>query len=274
MLRKDVRKHAFPASVTQAPARDQTTADPAEIARFERLADEWWNPNGAFKLVHAFNAARVAHLSECLPRLSGRQARTTAPLDGLDLLDVGCGAGIVTEPISRLGARTLGIDAAERNVLIATHHAASTQAPARYRHALPEELAAEGRTFDIVLSLEVVEHVASVPVFLSALASLVAPNGLLVIGTLNRTMLSYVKAIIGAEYVLGWLPRGTHDWRRFVRPDELDAQLAPLGFDAIETRGVELSALTLRWRIGMRLDTNYLQVHRRRPSASDTRSAG
>jgi 2-polyprenyl-6-hydroxyphenyl methylase/3-demethylubiquinone-9 3-methyltransferase len=274
MLRKDIRTHAFLDAVTQAPARDRSTADPAEIARFERLAGEWWNPDGAFKLVHAFNAARVAYLSDCLPRLSGRHATTPAPLCGLDVLDVGCGAGIVTEPISRLGARTLGIDAAERNVFIATHHAALTEAPARYRHALPEELAAERRKFDIVLSLEVVEHVGSVPLFLSALASLVAPGGLLVIGTLNRTILSYAKAIIGAEYVFGWLPKGTHDWRRFVRPDELDAQLSPLGFNVIETRGVELSPLTMRWSIGMRIDTNYIQVHRKQRSASDVRSAG
>jgi 2-polyprenyl-6-hydroxyphenyl methylase/3-demethylubiquinone-9 3-methyltransferase len=267
MLRKDVRTPAFQASVTKAAAGGQSTADPAEIARFERLAGEWWNPRGAFKVVHAFNAARVAYLSECLPRLSGRNATATALLQGLDLLDVGCGAGIVTEPISRLGARALGIDAAERNVLIATRHAAATEASAIYRHALPEELVSEGRTFDIVLSLEVVEHVASVPAFLSALAALVAPGGLLVIGTLNRTPLSYVKAIVGAEHILRWLPKGTHDWRKFVRPDELDARLSPQGFDIVETCGVELNPLTMRWHIGPRIDTNYLQVHRKWPSA-------
>jgi 2-polyprenyl-6-hydroxyphenyl methylase / 3-demethylubiquinone-9 3-methyltransferase len=272
MLRKDVRSQAFQASVAKANASGQSTADPAEIARFERLADEWWNPDGAFKVVHAFNAVRVSYLTECLPRLSGRGTASNFPLDGLDLLDVGCGAGIVTEPLSRLGARTLGIDAAERNVLIASRHAATSDAPTRYRHALPEELVAEGRTFDLVLSLEVIEHVASVPIFLSALAALVAPGGLLVMGTLNRTPLSYVKAIVAAEYVLGWLPKGTHDWRKFVRPNELDEYLSPLGFDVVETRGVQLNPLTMRWRMATSIDTNYLQLHRKRPSASSARS--
>lgn len=274
MLRKDVRSPAFQASVTKASPSGASTADPAQIALFERLADEWWNPHGAFKVVHAFNAARVAYLSACLPRLSGRSAAAAAPLDGVDLLDVGCGAGIVTEPLSRMGARTLGIDAAERNVLVATRHAAATDAPARYRHALPEELVAEGRAFDIVLSLEVVEHVGSVPMFLSALAALVAPGGLLVIGTLNRTSLSYVKAIIGAEYILRWLPRGTHDWRKFVTPRELDAHLSPLGFDVLETRGVQLDPIRMRWSVGTGLDSNHLQVHRKRQSTRDDHPVG
>lgn len=268
MIPKDVRKPAFQASVTKTLTGDQSTADPAEVARFERLADEWWKPDGAFKVVHAFNAARVFYLATVLPQLTGRDPASAVPLDGLDLVDVGCGAGIVTEPISRLGARVLGIDAAERNVLIATRHATLQNAPARYRHALPEELVAEGCTFDIVLSLEVVEHVASVPDFLSALAGLVTPGGLLVIGTLNRTPLSYAKAIVGAEYVLGWLPKGTHDWSKFIRPTELDAHLSPLGFEVVETRGVQLNLLTMRWSITSTIDTNYLQVHRRQKSAN------
>ena len=264
MLRKDIRKGAFQASVTAGPSGSHSTADPAEIARFERLADEWWKPEGAFKVVHAFNAARVAYLSECLPRLSERDATATAPLAGLDILDVGCGAGIVTEPISRLGTSVLGIDAAERNILIATRHAAANTAPVRYRHALPEDLVAEQQVFDVVLSLEVVEHVASVSTFLSAIAALVAPGGLLVIGTLNRTPLSYLKAILGAEHLLGWLPKGTHDWSKFVRPNELDRHLSPLGFERVETRGVSLNPITMRWRITGSIDTNYLQVHRKR----------
>lgn len=257
MLRKDVKKPAFPAA-----ASGKSTADPAEIERFSGLADEWWKPDGAFKVVHAFNAARVGHISRRVPQLMARDPSQASPLTGLSVLDVGCGAGIVTEPISRLGGDVLGIDAAERNVLVAARHAGLTQAPVRYRHALPEELVGEGRRFDIVMSLEVVEHVASVPVFLAALGDLVAPGGLLVIGTLNRTPLSFLKAIVGAEYVLGWMPRGTHDWRKFVTPGELDTSLRRQGLGVVERCGVELNPLTMRWRITQSVNTTYLQFHR------------
>lgn len=259
MLRKDVRKPAF-----DKQSGKSATADPAEIARFERLADEWWKPDGAFKVVHAFNATRVAYLTERLPAFVGRPATAPEPLSGLSIIDVGCGAGIVTEPISRLGADVLGIDAAERNILIASRHAAENNAHVSYRHALPEDIVAEGQTFDIVLSLEVVEHVRDVGDFLNAVSALVAPGGLLVIGTLNRTLLSYLKAIIGAEYVLGWMPKGTHDWRKFVTPSELDQHLSSLGFSVVETRGVQLNPFTMRWSIAPGTDTTYLQVHRKR----------
>jgi 2-polyprenyl-6-hydroxyphenyl methylase / 3-demethylubiquinone-9 3-methyltransferase len=248
MLRKDIKKAAAPAS----------TADPAEIARFDKLAEDWWKPDGAFKVVHAFNAVRVAYLREQIPKLLG-----VSSLSGYTLTDIGCGAGIVTEPLSHLGATTLGLDAAERNVMVASHHAKQTGAPVTYRHGLPEELVDEGQTFDIVLSLEVVEHVADLSTFLDALAALVKPGGLLVIGTLNRTSVSYVKAIIGAEYVLGWLPRGTHDWRKFVTPDELDDHLKPKKFAVVENCGVELNPLTFRWGLSNSKNTNYIQIHRR-----------
>ncbi len=295
MLRKDLKKPAH------QPSGDGTsTVDPEEVARFTRLADEWWKPDGAFKVVHAFNKARVDHLARRLPQLCGRDAlehfppkwtpvwcrkcdkqRTRAlssdsnrvesalvplPLAGLSVLDVGCGAGSVTEPISRLGADVLGIDASERNIQVAQRHAALSSAPVRYRHALPEDLLPEGRRFDIVLSLEVVEHVANVPNFLAAIGRLVAPGGLLVIGTLNRTPVSFLKAIVGAEYVLRWLPRGTHDWRRFVTPTELDAQLSPVGFTVIEKCGVDLAPLSMQWRITRSTNSTYLQFHRRQPN--------
>jgi 2-polyprenyl-6-hydroxyphenyl methylase/3-demethylubiquinone-9 3-methyltransferase len=258
VLRKDIRK---PASQTSTSA--SSTADPKEIERFTRLADEWWKTNGAFKVVHAFNKARVNHLAKRIPQLVDRDPNSASPLAGLSLLDVGCGAGLVTEPISRLGAAVLGIDAAERNILIAERHAASTAAPVAYRHALPEELLASGQRFDIVLSLEVVGHVASAPDFLSVVGRLVEPGGLLVIGTLNRTAISFIKAIVGAEYLLRWMPRGTHHWRKFVTPAELETQLSPLGFSVIERCGVELMPLSMQWRITQRTETTYLQFHRR-----------
>jgi 2-polyprenyl-6-hydroxyphenyl methylase / 3-demethylubiquinone-9 3-methyltransferase len=241
------------------------TADPAEVARFERLADEWWKPDGAFKVVHNFNAARVAQLAAMLPQYFGRPGGSAGSLKGLTLVDVGCGAGLVAEPMARLGADVLGIDAAGRNIAIAERHAAAAAVALTYRQALPEALVAERRTFDIVLSLEVVEHVADVSVFLKACAALVAPGGILVIGTLNRTARSYALAIVGAEYVLGWLPKGTHDWNRFVTPDELRAGLMPHGLEPLRTDGVVLNPLTQSWRISRDSAVNYMSSFARRP---------
>jgi 2-polyprenyl-6-hydroxyphenyl methylase / 3-demethylubiquinone-9 3-methyltransferase len=256
MLRKDVRKDS-PAAIG--------TADPAEIARFDALAEEWWNPEGVFKAVHAFNRVRVRHISERLPVLLQRDPRAARPLAGLNVIDVGCGAGLVTEPISRLGANVLGIDAAQHNVVVAERHARLSGASLRYRQALPEDCADQAGTFDAVLSLEVVEHVANLPKFLESVARLVAPRGVLLIGTLNRTLRSYVTAIIGAEYVLGWLPRGTHDWHKFVSPAELDFTLKRYGFEIAESCGVAFNPLMMRWGINTDLSTNYLQFHRMRP---------
>ncbi|MBN9085719.1 MAG: bifunctional 2-polyprenyl-6-hydroxyphenol methylase/3-demethylubiquinol 3-O-methyltransferase UbiG [Reyranella sp.] len=246
MLGKDVRKAARPG-----------TADAAEVARFDALAEEWWRPDGAFKVVHAFNRVRVAHLVERLPVLLRR------PLADLRVIDVGCGAGLVSEPLSRTGAAVIGIDAAERNVLVAERHARSTGAAVEYRHALPEELADRSGAFDVVLSLEVVEHVGDLPAFLDALARLVAPGGVLVIGTLNRTFRSFVKAIVGAEYVLRWLPTGTHDWRKFVTPQELDVGLRRHGFTVLERCGVAFNPMTRRWAISGDDSATYLQFHQR-----------
>jgi 2-polyprenyl-6-hydroxyphenyl methylase/3-demethylubiquinone-9 3-methyltransferase len=254
MLRKDIRKH-LPAS--------SGTADPAEIARFNNFAEEWWKPDGAFKVVHAFNRVRVAHLSERLPALLQRDPKALQPLTGVNIIDVGCGAGLVTEPVSNLGAAVLGIDAAERSIVVAEQHARATGAIVQYRHALPEEIAEEGRVFEVVMSLEVVEHVVDLPNFLKVLARLVAPGGVLVIGTINRTVRSYVKAILGAEYVLGWLPRGTHDWRKFVTPEELDRGLRPYGFTLVERSGVGLNPLSMQWAISKDDSATYLQFHRK-----------
>ncbi|OYX75075.1 MAG: bifunctional 3-demethylubiquinol 3-O-methyltransferase/2-polyprenyl-6-hydroxyphenol methylase, partial [Bradyrhizobium sp. 35-63-5] len=255
MLRKDVFRFAFGTS-----SDGNSTVDPAEIDRFSRLAEEWWKPNGAFKLIHAFNAARVGYLLTRLPQLFGRDPNMPEPLKDLRLLDIGCGAGIVSEPMSRSGAATLGIDASEKNILIAADHAGKYRASEDYRHALPSDLAKEGECGDVVLTLEVVEHVANLDRFVGDVAGLVRPGGILVIGTLNRTATSFVKAILGAEYLLGWLPRGTHDWRKFVKPAELERMLVPHGFALMETAGVKLNPFTMRWRVGGRPTTNYLQL--------------
>jgi 2-polyprenyl-6-hydroxyphenyl methylase/3-demethylubiquinone-9 3-methyltransferase len=253
VLRKDERKSLRP------------TADAAEVARFNALAEEWWKPAGAFKVVHEFNAARLAYLSEQLPVLHGRPSIRDMPLAGLRLLDAGCGAGLVAEPMARLGADVIGVDASERNVAIARLHAEQSGLAIDYRHALPEDLHADDSAFDIVLSLEVIEHVSDVTAFLNAIGRLVKPGGVLVIGTLNRTP----QAIIGAEYVLGWLPRGTHAWTKFVTPSEVARHLAPIGFDEIDIKGVSLNPLGSRWSVGSDTSVNYLHVHRRRAATDD-----
>ena len=254
MLRKDLRR---------ASAIAGGTADPTEIARFDALAEEWCKPNGAFRVIHAFNRVRVAKISDRLFALFRKDPNAAKPLTGLKIIDVGCGAGLVTEPLSQLGAEVLGIDAAERNMAIAERHARMSGAPVKYRHALPEDCADQEGTFDVVMSLEVVEHVADLPAFLESLARLVAPRGILLIGTINRSLPSYFKAIIGAEYVLGWLPRGTHDWRKFVTPAELDAGLRDHGLSVAESWGIAFNPLTMRWGVSRDLSTNYLQFHRK-----------
>jgi 2-polyprenyl-6-hydroxyphenyl methylase / 3-demethylubiquinone-9 3-methyltransferase len=253
MLRKDIRK------ISPAAAG---TADPAEIARFDALAEEWWKPDGAFKVIHAFNRVRVAHICERLPALLQRDPRAAQPLSGLNIIDVGCGAGLVTEPISNLGATVLGIDASARNVMVAERHARSSGAPVRYFHALPEDFADQAGSFDVVMSLEVVEHVADLPAFMNAVVRLAAPGGIVLIGTLNRTVRSFAKAIIGAEYVLGWLPRGTHNWLKFVTPAELDLSLRSHGFRVAELSGVTFNPVSMQWGITKDASVNYLQFHR------------
>jgi 2-polyprenyl-6-hydroxyphenyl methylase/3-demethylubiquinone-9 3-methyltransferase len=254
MLRKDLRR-AAPAAAG--------TADAVEIERFNALAEEWWRPDGAFKLAHSFNRARVAHLRERLPVLLGRDPTKPRPLVGLRILDVGCGAGLATEPISRLGADVIGIDASEQNIAVAERHARAVGASIQYAQALPEDYGHLAGTFDVVLSLEVVEHVADLPTFLEAAARLVRPRGILVIGTLNRTLRSFLTAIIGAEYILRWLPRGTHDWRRFVTPAEVEFGLSRHGLKVVEKCGVSLRLPSRHWVIGRDLTASYLQFHRK-----------
>jgi 2-polyprenyl-6-hydroxyphenyl methylase / 3-demethylubiquinone-9 3-methyltransferase len=193
----------------------------------------------------------------------GRDASKAKPLTGLKILDVGCGAGIVTEPLSMSGAEVLGIDAAQRNIQVAERHAKATGAPVRYLHALPEDLTGQAGVYDAVVSLEVVEHVADLERFLDALASMTKRGGLLVIGTLNRTTASFAKAIVGAEYVLRWLPRGTHDWKKFVTPSELGACLTPSGFEVLERTGVTFDLMSGQWRTSADCSVNYLQFHRK-----------
>ncbi len=242
-----------------AAAKARTTVDPEEIARFSAIAAEWWDPRGKFRPLHKFNPVRLGYIRDAVCARFGRDPRAARPLEGLRIVDVGCGGGLLSEPLARMGATVVGIDAAERNVKTAAAHAAETGVDVDYRATTAEDLAASGETFDVVLALEVVEHVADVELFLEALAVLVRPGGMLFLATLNRTPKSFVFAIVGAEYVLRWLPRGTHDWRKFIRPSELAAGVRRTGLDVGDITGVTYNPVSDRFALAPRdLDVNYM----------------
>jgi 2-polyprenyl-6-hydroxyphenyl methylase/3-demethylubiquinone-9 3-methyltransferase len=237
-----------------------TTVDPSEIARFSAIADEWWDPNGKFKPLHRFNPTRLEYIRDRVATHFGRDPRSPQPLAGLRLLDIGCGGGLLSEPMARLGASVVGADAAERNVKTAAVHADRAGLAIDYRHTTAEALAAAGEQFDVVLNMEVVEHVADIGLFMNACAAMVKPGGLMLVATLNRTPKAFALAIVGAEYVLGWLPRGTHTWSKFVKPPELDRALAAGGLSRVEFQGVSFDPLADRWRLTGDLGVNYMAL--------------
>jgi 2-polyprenyl-6-hydroxyphenyl methylase/3-demethylubiquinone-9 3-methyltransferase len=241
---------------TAAPGTN--TVDPTEIARFAALAEGWWDPNGKFKPLHRLNPLRLGFLRERLIGHFARDSGSLRPFEGLRLLDIGCGGGLVAEPMARLGFAVTGIDAAPETVLTAHSHAGEAGLAIDYRATAAETLAASGERFDAVLAMEIIEHVADLEAFLAAAGTLVRPGGAFVAATLNRTAKSYLFAIIGAEYVLGWLPRGTHEWRRFVRPSELAAGLRCNGLRAREIAGVTYNPIADRWSLSRDLDVNYM----------------
>jgi 2-polyprenyl-6-hydroxyphenyl methylase/3-demethylubiquinone-9 3-methyltransferase len=232
--------------------------DVAEVERFSALAETWWDPKGSMAPLHRLNPARLGFLRQTLAAHFGRDARSLSPFDGLRILDVGCGGGLISEPLARLGAVVTGIDAAEANIAVARAHARHADLEVDYRQASAEELSAAGERFDAVLALEVVEHVADLDAFLAAAAALVRPGGAFIASTLNRTPRSLLFAIVGAEYVLGWLPRGTHRWDRFLKPSELAAALRRRGLQARDIRGLVYDLLAREWRLGRDLGVNYL----------------
>lgn len=224
-----------------------STVDPSEIEKFSRIADEWWDPRGKFKPLHDLNPARIEWI------------RDRAHPSGKTLLDIGCGGGLVCEPMARLGAKVTGIDASEKNIKVASLHAEQSGLDIDYRCTAAEELLDSGAQFDVVLALEIVEHVADVPAFIAACAGLVKPGGLLIMSTLNRTVKSYAMAIIGAEYVLRLLPRGTHDWNKFLKPHELHRHMSNSGIEVREMTGLVLNPLAWKWETNPKdLDVNYM----------------
>ncbi|MFA5120797.1 bifunctional 2-polyprenyl-6-hydroxyphenol methylase/3-demethylubiquinol 3-O-methyltransferase UbiG [Zavarzinia sp.] len=239
-------------------ANARTTIDPGEVAQFSAIAEEWWDPAGKFKPLHKFNPTRLAYLRETIGRHFGRPAADLKPFAGLRLLDIGCGGGLLSEPMARLGAEVVGADASEKNVKVAALHAEQSGLPIDYRCTTAEDLARAGERFDIVLNMEVVEHVADLNLFMAACASMVKPGGVMVTATLNRTPKAFALAIVGAEYVLRWLPRGTHHFNKFVKPSELAAALRPTGLETRGSTGVSYNPLADEWRLSRDMDVNYM----------------
>lgn len=237
------------------------TVDAAEIAKFARMAEDWWDPEGKFRPLHKFNPVRLEFLRDRIAAHFGRDIAADRPFAGLTLLDIGCGGGLLAEPMTRLGATVTGVDATERNVEIARVHAEGMGLDIEYAFAAAGDLAAAGRQFDVVLNMEVIEHVADRDAFLADSARLLRPGGLMFLATLNRTAKSYLLAILGAEYVLRWLPRGTHDWRRFVKPSELAAGLRTSGLALNEMTGLAYDPVQDRWSLAPGdLGVNYIAV--------------
>ena len=246
-----------------------SSVDAAEIAKFSALAEEWWDPKGKFAPLHKFNPVRLGFIHDMAAEHFGREPRGLRSFEGLSLLDIGCGGGLLSEPMARMGFHVLGADASERNVGTAAAHAAAGGIAVTYCATTAEELAARQQSFDVVLNMEVVEHVADLGAYLAACAKLVRPGGLMFVATLNKTLKSLALAKIGAEYVLGWLPRGTHDWNRFVTPKDLRAMLEESGFNILKTQGVAFDPLAWDWRLSSDTDVNYMVVAARHPASPD-----
>jgi len=239
----------------------RTSIDPGEVEKFSKIADEWWDPFGKFKPLHKFNPARLAYIRDAAAAHFARDRRDRSPLQGLRLLDVGCGGGLVAEPMRRLGADVVAIDASDRNIKTAMVHAAEAGIEIDYRATTVEDLVQAGEDpFDIVLNLEVVEHVADPAEFLADSARLLRPGGLMIVATINRTLKALALAKIGAEYVLGWLPRGTHDPAKFLKPVEMERALSSAGLAVTAFAGVSYNPLMDLWKISDDTDVNYMAI--------------
>lgn len=237
----------------------QTTIDPAEVAKFEAMAAEWWDPAGKFKPLHMLNPCRLDYITSQIAGQFGRDLAAPRPFEGLRLLDIGCGGGLLSEPMARLGATVVGADAAARNIPVAQVHAAQSGLQIDYRHCAAEDLAAAGEQFDVILNMEVVEHVSDPLAYLTACQILLRVGGLMVCSTINRNPKSWVMAIFGAEVVMRWLPRGTHDWAKFITPDELYDLLRQAGLTPVDRKGMVFNPVAWSWSLSSRdLSVNYV----------------
>ena len=241
----------------------RTTIDQAEVDRFSAMAAEWWDPTGKFRPLHKFNPVRLTYVRDLVSAQFGRDPRSHRPLEGLRILDIGCGGGLRSEPMVRMGADVLGADASEKNIGIAKAHAAGSGVPVDYRAVTAEALAEAGETFDVVLNMEVVEHVSDVDFFLGTCASMVRPGGMMFVATINRTLKAAALAIFAAENVLRWLPRGTHQYEKLVRPEEIEKPLTASGLTVTDRMGVFFNPLLNQWNLSKDMDVNYMLVARR-----------
>jgi 2-polyprenyl-6-hydroxyphenyl methylase/3-demethylubiquinone-9 3-methyltransferase len=250
----------------------KTTIDQSEVDRFSAMAAEWWSPTGKFKPLHKFNPVRLTYIRDHACENFGRDPRSARPLEGLRVLDIGCGGGLLSEPVARMGASVVGADPSEKNIGIASTHAKASNVTVDYRPVSAEQLADAGETFDIVLNMEVVEHVADAEFFLSTCARMVRPGGLMFVATINRTMKAAALAIFAAENVLRWLPRGTHQYEKLVRPEEIEKPLAANGMEIIARTGVFFSPIQNAWNLSRDMDVNYMMLAKMAgtPTSSDT----
>ena len=250
------------AAMAQKPHRqaNPTTVDPEEVERFSALAAEWWDPRGKMAPLHKFNPVRIGYVRDQAALRFGRDARKLDSMKGLRMLDIGCGGGLLSEPLARLGASIIGVDASETNIEAAKQHAESSGLVIDYRCATAEALAEAGEQFDVVLAMEVVEHVADVPLFVQSCAAMVKPGGLMIAATLNRTLKSFALAIVGAEYILRWLPVGSHRWDKFVTPNELEIAMELGGLRVTASQGVIYNIVADCWQLSSDTDVNYMLV--------------
>ena len=246
--------------MTSPSPQTAPSLDAEEVAKFSRLAAEWWDPQGKFAVLHKFNPVRLAFIRDHVTARFARDPHGRKPFEGLRLLDIGCGGGLLSEPMARLGADVVAIDPSATNIATARVHAEEAGLAIDYRVATAEELAASGEEFDVILNMEVIEHVVDPAAFVKVCGKLLKPGGLLFVATLNRTLKSFAFAIIGAEYVLGWLPRGTHHWEKFIAPEELNGFLAAAGLKPVDSAGVIFNPLTGTWSRSSDTDVNYMTV--------------
>ena len=234
-----------------------TTINKEEIQKFSKLADEWWDVNGKFKPLHMFNPIRIEYITENIKKHFNIKKNEGDYLRGLNILDIGCGGGLISEPMTRLGAKVTGIDASKKNINVANLHAKKNGLKINYLNTSPENMNSSEK-FDIILNLEIVEHVDNVNIFIKSCNNLLKSNGLMFTATLNRSFTSYLKAIVGAEYVLRWLPIGTHDWNKFLKPEELEKLINDVGFSTIDVRGLSYNPFLNRWKKSKDLSVNYI----------------
>ncbi|PKA42644.1 bifunctional 2-polyprenyl-6-hydroxyphenol methylase/3-demethylubiquinol 3-O-methyltransferase UbiG [Rhizobium sullae] len=241
----------------------KSTIDQSEVDRFSAMAAEWWSPTGKFRPLHKFNPVRLTYIRDKAAENFSRDRKGPRPLEGLRVLDIGCGGGLLSEPVARMGATVVGADPSEKNIGIASTHAQASGVTVDYRAVTAEQLAEAGETFDIVLNMEVVEHVANVDFFMTTCARMVRPGGLMFVATINRTMKAAALAIFAAENILRWLPRGTHQYEKLVRPDELEKPLTANGMTIIERTGVFFNPLANQWSLSKDMDVNYMLLAKR-----------